>query len=225
MERFFPGHVCLGFWMCLCLNVCFFFWAWGIFCLNVVEWISCTFSVYFTSPVGSWVWSWTLWSWSFTFCLLVSIYIISHPIPILTFFLLLWVHCPCFPYAFFGFVFFHLQPFYPFSSQVSLLKFSLILLNSIISLVAFFFCIDDFLCRSCIGLIFPLSIHFQAIDQFFFTRKVWNEIFIRYFTYLRMLPFFFIVSCVFCRSLHVFGFICLFLILEIWWWWWISSTA
>lgn len=157
--------------MCLCLNVCFFFWAWGIFCLNVVEWISCTFSVYFTSPVGSWVWSWTLWSWSFTFCLLVSIYIISHPIPILTFFLLLWVHCPCFPYAFFGFVFFHLQPFYPFSSQVSLLKFSLILLNSIISLAAFFFCIDDFLCRSCIGLIFPLSIHFQAIDQFFLQEK------------------------------------------------------
>lgn len=121
--------------------------------------------------------------------------------------------------------FFHLQPFCPFSSQVSLLKFSLILLNSIISLAAFFFCIDDFLCRSCIGLIFPLSIHFQAIDQFFFTRKLWNEIFIWYFTYLRMLPFFFNVSCVFCHSLHVFGFICLFLILEIWWWWWISSTA
>lgn len=119
--------------------------------------------------------------------------------------------------------FFIFNPFVP--SQVSLLKFSLILLNSIISLAAFFFCIDDFLCRSCIGLIFPLSIHFQAIDQFFFTRKVWNEIIIRYFTYLRMLPFFFNVSCVFCRSLHVLGFICLFLILEIWWWWWISSTA
>lgn len=90
------------------------------------------FSVYFTSPVGSWVWSWTWWSWSFPFCLLVSKYIISYPIPILTFFLLLWVHCPCFPYAFFGFVFFHLQPFCPFSSQVSLLKLSLILLNSIV---------------------------------------------------------------------------------------------
>lgn len=62
-------------------------------------------------------------------------------------------------------LFFHLQPFCPFS--VSLLKFSLILLNFFISLAAFFFCIDDFLCRSCIGLIFPLSNHFQAIDQFF----------------------------------------------------------
>lgn len=41
----------------LCLNVGFFFWAWGIFCLNVVEWISCTFGVYFTSLVGSQVWS------------------------------------------------------------------------------------------------------------------------------------------------------------------------
>lgn len=190
--------------MCVCLNVCFFFWPWGIFCLNVVEWISCTFSVYFTSPVGSWVWSWTLWSWSFTFCLLVSICIISHPIPILTFFLLLWVHCPCFPYAFFSFVFFfHLQPFCPFSSQVSLLKFSLILLNSIISLAAFFFCIDDFLCRSCIGLIFPLSIHFQAIDQFFFYKKTlkWNIHLIFYLS--QNVAFLFLMFLVFSVTVYM----------------------
>lgn len=104
--------------------------------------------------------------------LLIGIYIYyfsSHPHPDILSSAL--SPLPMLPICFFWLCFFHLQPFCPFSSQVSLLKFSLILLNSIISLVAFFFCIDDFLCRSCIGLIFPLSIHFQAIDQFFLQEK------------------------------------------------------
>lgn len=101
------------------------------------------------------------------------------------------------------FFFFHLQPFCPFSSQVSLLKFSLILLNSIISLAAFFFCIDDFLCRSCIGLIFPLSIHFQAIDQFFFYKKTlkWNIHLIFYLS--QNVAFLFLMFLVFSVTVYM----------------------
>lgn len=130
---------------------------------------------------------WTLWLWSFTFAYWCLYILLLVPSPSrFSFFCFFKCIVRASHYAFlvlFCFI------FNAFVLSASLLTVSFILLSFFISLADFFFCIDDFLCRSCIWLIFPLSIHFQVIDFVLFFKKTF-DIFIWCFTYLRMFPSF-----------------------------------